>query len=172
MTKLLIAQLLILSLFLYSCNSANDGNDPHTLKSAKDSIESSIDSIVSVPDSQAKEKIIELPVKDPNSELNCKFLEGRWSVTITSEKDGKINKEGITFECYGVNKLRLKPNWGISSMLVFQGEAVGYLWRLSSKNIRNETADIELTRDNTKLFGSLKKTFGKNVYYYSLVFEK
>ncbi|MEJ7736114.1 MAG: hypothetical protein WKF97_01700 [Chitinophagaceae bacterium] len=163
-----------ISIYLFSCvilMSCNNKNQSDSQQQENQQATEVIADTFSVDSQISDTNNTALPAVDTSTTIYCDFIEGRWTVTATSVEENTTFTETADFECYDYSKLRMKGY--LTNQLMLQGEAVGSLYNLRSKNIRNDIFVIQLERDVNGMRGSLKKSFGGgSTYFYSLVLRR
>lgn len=151
------------TMYFISCNNVSKTDDTVT-----QNLEIQMDSSAPekpLPDTtQIKSTYVE---PDTSRQIYCDFIKGRWNVVGTSSEEKKLFKESVTFEC--VNSKVVMKTSSLVSYLARQGEAVGNVYSLRSKNVMGDVYSISLEREKNGMKGYLKQSFSSgNTYYYIL----
>lgn len=158
--------LIVTTIGITSCN-----NDSSTANDRSQIPEIEMDTSapeIKLPDTSGSNQTYVAP--DTSQQIYCDFIKGRWNVVGTSNEDEKSFKESVTFECVN-SKVVMKTS--LVSYMARQGEAVGYAYSLSSKNVMGDVYSISLEREKNGMKGYLKQSFSSgNTSYYVLKLSK
>ena len=158
--------LIAFALFTTSCNNDKKTNN-ETSQISEITMDTSAPQI-KLPDTSRTNQTYVAP--DTSQQIYCDFIKGRRNVVGKSNEDEKSFKESVTFECVN-SKVVMKTS--LVSYMARQGEAVGNVYSLRSKNVMGDVYSISLEREKNGMKGYLKQSFSSgNTSYYFLKLSK